>query len=96
MAIDLGQPGSEKTVLVTGHLGYVGAVTARVLAEAGIRVTGCDIDLFDVADFPTAGPFLQDVPNLGKDIREPDARGPARASMRSCIWRPCRTIRSVS
>jgi nucleoside-diphosphate-sugar epimerase len=38
------------------------------LAEAGIQVVGCDIDLFDVADFPTAGP-LQDVPNLGKDIR---------------------------
>jgi len=32
-------------------------------------VTGCDIDLFDVADFPTAGAML-DVPNIGKDIRD--------------------------
>ena len=28
-----------KRVLVTGHLGYVGAVTTRVLSEAGIDVT---------------------------------------------------------
>jgi nucleoside-diphosphate-sugar epimerase len=39
------------------------------LAAAGIQVTGCDIDLFDVASFPTAGD-MADVPNLGKDIRD--------------------------
>ena len=32
-------------------------------------MTGCDIDLFDVADFPTAGDMV-DVPNIGKDIRD--------------------------
>lgn len=69
MATQRGQHGRPRTVLVTGHLGYVGAVTVRVLAAAGIRVTGCDIDLFDVADFPTAGDLLP-VPNIGKDIRD--------------------------
>lgn len=39
------------------------------MAEAGIRVTGCDTNLFDVADFPPAGPVPR-VPNLGKDIRD--------------------------
>ena len=58
-----------KRVLVTGHLGYVGAVTTRVLSEAGIDVTGCDIDLFPVAAFPTAGAMV-DVPNIGKDVRD--------------------------
>lgn len=40
-----------------------------VLAAAGIQVTGCDINLFDRADFPTAGP-VPEVPNIGKDIRD--------------------------
>jgi len=39
------------------------------LVEAGIRVTGCDIELFDVADFPAAG-TVPDIPNIGKDIRD--------------------------
>lgn len=69
MAIDTAQSNKVKSVLVTGHLGYVGAVTTRVLTEAGIKVTGCDIDLFDVASFPTAGDMV-DVPNLSKDIRD--------------------------
>ena len=67
-----GQPGRPKRVLVTGHLGYVGAVTTRVLAAAGIRVTGCDIDLFSVADFPTAGEML-----VPADIVEAEPRSDA-------------------
>jgi nucleoside-diphosphate-sugar epimerase len=39
------------------------------LAAAGIRVTGCDINLFDRADFPPAG-AIPGIPNLGKDIRD--------------------------
>jgi nucleoside-diphosphate-sugar epimerase len=39
------------------------------LAAAGIQVTGCDIELFDRADFPPGGDRLA-VPNLGKDIRD--------------------------
>ncbi|MCA0929566.1 NAD-dependent epimerase/dehydratase family protein [Ruegeria profundi] len=55
--------------MLTGHLGYVGTVTAPVLAEAGIQVTGCDINLFDRADFAPGG-TVPDIPNLGKDIRD--------------------------
>lgn len=40
-----------------------------VLAAAGIQVTGCDINLFDRADFPPGGP-IPEVENLGKDIRD--------------------------
>lgn len=40
-----------------------------VLAAAGIQVTGCDINLFDRADFPPGGP-VPEVENLGKDIRD--------------------------
>jgi nucleoside-diphosphate-sugar epimerase len=39
------------------------------LAAAGIQVTGCDINLFDRADFPPGGP-IPEVENLGKDIRD--------------------------
>ncbi|WP_229836902.1 NAD-dependent epimerase/dehydratase family protein [Aliiroseovarius zhejiangensis] len=47
----------------------MGTVTAPVLAEAGIQVTGCDINLFDRADFAPGGD-VPDIPNLGKDIRD--------------------------
>lgn len=40
-----------------------------VLAAAGIQVTGCDINLFDRADFPPGGEIPQ-VENIGKDIRD--------------------------
>ncbi len=40
-----------------------------VLAEAGIRVTGCDINLFDRADFAPGGE-VPDVLNIEKDIRD--------------------------
>lgn len=39
------------------------------MAEAGILLRGCDIELFDVANFP-AGGGVPDVPNIGKDIRD--------------------------
>ncbi|WP_289042596.1 SDR family oxidoreductase [uncultured Aliiroseovarius sp.] len=47
----------------------MGTVTAPVLAAAGIQVTGCDINLFDRADFAPGGD-VPDIPNLGKDIRD--------------------------
>ncbi len=64
-----GQPGKNRKVLLTGHLGYVGTVSTRVLGAAGIQVTGCDINLFDRADFAPGGEIAE-VPNLGKDIRD--------------------------
>ena len=69
MEIDRGRVGKRTHVLLTGHVGYVGTVTASVLAAAGIRVTGCDINLFDRADFFPGGE-IPDIPDLGKDIRD--------------------------
>ena len=69
MEVDLAQHGKMQKVLLTGHLGYVGTVAASVLAAAGIQVTGCDINLFNKADFPPAG-NLPPVHNIGKDIRD--------------------------
>ena len=69
MVTDPGQHGKTRRVLLTGHLGYVGTVTAPVLAAAGIQVTGCDINLFEQADFSPGGD-VPDIPNLGKDIRD--------------------------
>nr|WP_255552412.1 NAD-dependent epimerase/dehydratase family protein [Maritimibacter dapengensis] len=39
------------------------------MAAAGIQVTGCDINLFDRADFPPGGE-IPEVENIGKDIRD--------------------------
>ncbi|WP_336245346.1 NAD-dependent epimerase/dehydratase family protein [Maritimibacter dapengensis] len=47
----------------------MGTVTVPVLAAAGIQVTGCDINLFDRADFPPGGE-IPEVENIGKDIRD--------------------------
>ena len=69
MVTDLGQHGKIQKVLLTGHLGYVGTVAAPVLAAAGAQVTGCDINLFDRADFAPGG-NIPEIPNLGKDIRD--------------------------
>lgn len=60
-------------ILVTGHLGYVGAVLAPMLVEAGHEVVGLDSDLFAGCDFGTAeAPPL--VRELRKDLREVTAR----------------------
>jgi nucleoside-diphosphate-sugar epimerase len=56
-------------VLVTGHLGYIGAVTVPILRAAGHEVIGLDTDLYrrgtlgDPATLPA-------VPNIGKDVRD--------------------------
>ena len=62
-------PHGRRTVLVTGHLGYVGTVAMPVLAAARYRVTGCDTNLFDRADFFPGGEIM-DVPNIARDIRD--------------------------
>ena len=53
-------------VLVTGHCGYVGSVLVPMLVDAGIDVTGSDIDLFRACTFTGA---LTKVKNLEVDIR---------------------------
>jgi nucleoside-diphosphate-sugar epimerase len=61
-------------VLVTGHLGYIGSVTAPLLAAAGHDVTGLDVGLYRGGDLYPA----QDVPSLALDVRdvtEDDLRG---------------------
>lgn len=54
-------------VLVTGHLGYIGAVLTPMLTEAGHDVVGMDAGWFDACDF---GPQPPSVPSVGKDIRD--------------------------
>lgn len=54
-------------VLVTGHLGYIGAVLVPMLTRAGYDVVGMDSDLFRSSVF---GEFNPDIPNLRKDIRD--------------------------
>ena len=58
-------------LLVTGHHGYIGSVTASVLAEAGNDVVGLDTFYYRGCDF---GPELGAVPELELDIRDVTAR----------------------
>lgn len=54
-------------VLVTGHLGYIGTVLTRTLAEAGHQVAGVDSDLYHGCDFappPEVPARLMDVRDL--------------------------------
>ena len=54
-------------VLVTGHLGYVGAVMVPRLLAAGHEVVGLDTDLYAGCDF---GPAPVDVPFHMVDVRD--------------------------
>ncbi|MEI9813662.1 MAG: SDR family oxidoreductase [Acidobacteriota bacterium] len=54
-------------VLLSGHRGYIGAVAAPLLAEAGHEVVGLDTDLFAGCDF---GDATAPVPSIRKDMRE--------------------------
>lgn len=58
-------------VLVTGHQGYIGAVTVRTLLEAGHGVTGTDTGYFPAASGPVDRP---DVHAIRKDVRDLDSR----------------------
>jgi nucleoside-diphosphate-sugar epimerase len=56
-------------VLVTGHLGYIGAVMVPVLLEAGHEVVGLDTGWFRDCRFPAA-PEPAAVPELARDLRD--------------------------
>ncbi len=54
-------------VLVTGHLGYIGAVLVPLALRAGHTVVGLDSDLYGGCDFGSAPTR---VPSLGGDLRD--------------------------
>ena len=54
-------------VLLTGHKGYIGAVAAPLLQEAGHEVVGLDTDLFAGCDFGNPNP---EIPELRRDLRD--------------------------
>ncbi|MEL7473770.1 MAG: SDR family oxidoreductase [Planctomycetota bacterium] len=57
-------------VLVTGHLGYVGAVLTPMLLERGHEVIGLDSDLYRRC---STGDGLAQTPKLEKDIRDAES-----------------------
>jgi nucleoside-diphosphate-sugar epimerase len=64
------QPGVRAIhILVTGHLGYIGAVLVPNLTKASHHVTGCDSDLYERCTY-SGGGQIADVPNLRKDVRD--------------------------
>jgi nucleoside-diphosphate-sugar epimerase len=54
-------------ILLTGHKGYIGAVTGPILTSAGHEVVGLDTDLFAGCEFGQAVP---EIPEVRKDIRD--------------------------
>ena len=54
-------------VLVTGHLGYIGAVLVPMATAAGHSVVGLDSDLYGGCDFGGPPPV---VPTVGRDLRD--------------------------
>src|SRR6266481_3308194 len=54
-------------ILLTGHKGYIGAVTVPILASADHELVGLDSDLFDGCEFGEPAP---EIPEIRKDIRD--------------------------
>lgn len=54
-------------VLVTGHLGYIGAILVPMATAAGHSVVGLDSDLYAGCDFGAPPP---EVPTIGRDVRD--------------------------
>ena len=57
-------------VLITGHLGFIGAVMVPLVQQAGHEVIGLDTGLYDECDF---GPRSTPVREIRADIRDVDA-----------------------
>jgi nucleoside-diphosphate-sugar epimerase len=56
-------------VLITGHLGFIGAVMVPLVQKAGHEVTGLDIGLYDGCDF---GPAPTPIHEIRADLRDVD------------------------
>jgi nucleoside-diphosphate-sugar epimerase len=56
-------------VLITGHLGFIGAVMVPMVQNAGHEVTGLDIGLYDGCDF---GPPAAPIREIRADLRDVD------------------------
>ena len=56
-------------VLITGHLGFIGAVMVPLVQKAGHEVTGLDIGLYDGCDF---GPPPAPIREIRADLRDVD------------------------
>src|SRR5882724_10313073 len=56
-------------VLITGHLGFIGAIMAPLVQKAGHEVTGLDIGLYDGCDF---GPAPAPIHEIRADLRDVD------------------------
>jgi nucleoside-diphosphate-sugar epimerase len=56
-------------VLVTGHLGYIGAVMTPMLVDAGHEVVGLDTGWFRDCRFAAAPPPVT-VPSIARDLRD--------------------------
>jgi nucleoside-diphosphate-sugar epimerase len=61
----------SKSILVTGHKGYIGSVLAPILMEAGYDVVGYDTGYFREC---TIIPDICEIPSINKDIRDLMAR----------------------
>jgi nucleoside-diphosphate-sugar epimerase len=62
-----GMGGLKMRVLLTGHHGYIGAVLAPMLSEAGHEVVGLDNDLYYSC---TYGEWKESIPSIKKDVRD--------------------------
>ena len=56
-------------VLLTGNLGYIGAILSSMLAEAGHEVVGLDSDIYSRCTF-LAGGKLNEETTIKKDTRD--------------------------
>ena len=62
-------------ILLTGHKGYIGAVTGPVLHSADHEVVGLDTDLFTGCDFGEAEPAIPEIRRDLRDLTEADLEG---------------------
>src|SRR6266545_1995471 len=56
-------------VLITGHLGFIGAVMVPLVQKAGHEVTGLDIGLYDGCDFGSPAAPIREI---RADLRDVD------------------------